>query len=187
MKTLTKISLTMLVLVFATQITQAQNYKAPKIDASGKITDKESKQIGSVSNEGIVMDVMGMKVAYVDANGSLVDAKTGKKLGKAEKNGNFIPEYAKTPDEGWSISAPMNGTCLVKDKDGNVKAEVHENYKAFGACAIHCLTHHMNHGKVMNEKKMETSSFVCPMHPDVTSDKSGKCSKCGMEFVKTKK
>lgn len=26
--------------------------------------------------------------------------------------------------------------------------------------------------------------YVCPMHPDVTSDKPGKCSKCGMDLVK---
>ena len=26
--------------------------------------------------------------------------------------------------------------------------------------------------------------YVCPMHPDVTSDKPGKCSKCGMELKK---
>lgn len=24
--------------------------------------------------------------------------------------------------------------------------------------------------------------YVCPMHPDVTSDKPGKCSKCGMDL-----
>jgi len=74
-----------------------------------------------MTKEGVVTDEMGMKVAYVDASGMLVDEKTGKKLGKAEKNGNFIPVYAKTPDEGWSISTPLNGTCMVKDKDGNIK------------------------------------------------------------------
>ena len=25
--------------------------------------------------------------------------------------------------------------------------------------------------------------YVCPMHPEVTSDKSGKCPKCGMDLV----
>lgn len=27
-----------------------------------------------------------------------------------------------------------------------------------------------------------TASYVCPMHADVTSDKPGKCSKCGMDL-----
>ena len=187
MKTLKNISLGILVAVFAVQFSQAQNYKAPKIDASGKITGKDGKHIGSMTKDGVITNAMGMKVAHVDASGNLIDDKTGEKLGKSEKNGNFLPLFAKTPDEGWSVSAPLNGTCQVKDKDGNIKAEVHENYKQFGACAIHCLTHHMSHGEVMDEKKMESAAYSCSMHPDVTSDKPGKCSKCGMDLVKKTK
>jgi hypothetical protein len=26
--------------------------------------------------------------------------------------------------------------------------------------------------------------YACPMHPEVTSDRPGKCPKCGMTFVK---
>ncbi|MEO5570706.1 MAG: heavy metal-binding domain-containing protein [Bacteroidia bacterium] len=26
--------------------------------------------------------------------------------------------------------------------------------------------------------------YTCPMHPEITSDKPGKCSKCGMDLVK---
>src|SRR5882672_5089990 len=179
--------LTVLVTVLAINISHGQNYKAPTIDASGKIMDKEGKFMGSISKDGAIMDAMGMKIAHIDATGALVDEKTGKKLGKAEKNGNFVPVYAKTPDEGWTISTPLNGTCMVKDKDGNIKAEVHENYKQFGACAIHCLTNHMDHNKVMEEKSMGSATYACPMHPDVTSDKEGKCSKCGMALVKKDK
>lgn len=29
--------------------------------------------------------------------------------------------------------------------------------------------------------------YSCPMHPDMTSDKPGKCSKCGMSLVLSKK
>ncbi len=187
MKTINKISLAVLTIAFAIQFTQAQNYKAPTIDASGKIHNKDGNYIGSVTKDGVISDAAGIKIGYVDGNGMLVDETTGEKLGKAEKNGNFAPHFTKTPDEGWSISAPMNGTCLVKDKAGNIKAEVHENYKAFGACAIHCLDHHMNHTDVMNDKNKESAAYACPMHPDVTSDKAGKCSKCGMDLVKTHK
>ena len=187
MKTLRKISLVTLALAFTIQIVQAQNYKAPKIDASGKITDEDGKRIGSVSKEGVVYDATGKTVAHIDSNGMLVDDKTGEKLGKAEKNGNFLPHFATTSDGGWLTSAPMNGTCLVKDKDGNVKAEVHENYKAFGACAIHCLTHDMKHGEVLDKQKTGAALYSCTMHPGVTSDKPGKCSMCGMELVKKDK
>ena len=84
MKTLKNISLAILAMVLAINISEAQNYKAPKIDASGKITDKDGKYIGNMTKEGIVSDASGMKVGYVDAEGSLVDAMSGKKLGKVE-------------------------------------------------------------------------------------------------------
>jgi hypothetical protein len=31
-----------------------------------------------------------------------------------------------------------------------------------------------------------TAMYACPMHKDITSDKPGKCSKCGMELEKMK-
>ena len=36
----------------------------------------------------------------------------------------------------------------------------------------------------MKTEVMKT--YSCPMHPEVTSDKPGKCSKCGMDLVKSK-
>ncbi len=30
-------------------------------------------------------------------------------------------------------------------------------------------------------------AYSCPMHPNVTSDKAGKCSQCGMDLTKSKK
>ncbi|MBX9889083.1 MAG: hypothetical protein K2Y30_14235 [Flavobacteriaceae bacterium] len=34
---------------------------------------------------------------------------------------------------------------------------------------------------------METQkTYTCPMHPEVTSDKPGKCPKCGMNLVEKK-
>ena len=35
----------------------------------------------------------------------------------------------------------------------------------------------------MKEKKV---LYACPMHPEVKSDKHGKCSKCGMALVEKK-
>lgn len=146
MKTITKIMIAMVITLAVIQLAQAQNYKAPKIDASGKVTDENGEFLGTVTTEGIITDASGAKVAHVDSEGTLLD-KDGKKIGKGEKNGNFAPHYTGTPDKGWTTSAPMNGTCLVKDHEGHVKAEVHENYKQFGACAIHCLTNSNHHHK----------------------------------------
>ncbi len=33
-------------------------------------------------------------------------------------------------------------------------------------------------------EKTTAAIYVCPMHPDITSDKPGKCSKCGMDLKK---
>ena len=39
-------------------------------------------------------------------------------------------------------------------------------------------------GTGKNSKKMEaTAMYVCPMHSEITSNKPGKCSKCGMDMV----
>lgn len=33
----------------------------------------------------------------------------------------------------------------------------------------------------------QATTFSCPMHPEITSNKGGKCSKCGMDLTITKK
>ena len=32
----------------------------------------------------------------------------------------------------------------------------------------------------------EVKTYTCPMHPEVKSDKPGKCPKCGMELIEKK-
>jgi hypothetical protein len=41
--------------------------------------------------------------------------------------------------------------------------------------------------KNMMKKGKMAMNYSCPMHPEVTSDKPGKCSKCGMDLTKSKK
>lgn len=122
----------------ASVLVNAQNYKAPKIDASGKFTDGDGVKIGMVTKDG-VMDDMGMKMVYLDADGNLIDAQSGSKMGKAEKNGNFMYIMSETSDgKMLTVGAPANGMCEVKDDKGKVVLLVHENYKMQAACAYHC-------------------------------------------------
>lgn len=37
-----------------------------------------------------------------------------------------------------------------------------------------------------SKMKTEQTNYSCPMHPEVTSDKPGKCSKCGMDLTQSK-
>jgi hypothetical protein len=41
----------------------------------------------------------------------------------------------------------------------------------------------MAHGKANTSSKY---IYTCPMHPEILTDKKGKCPKCGMELVKKK-
>jgi hypothetical protein len=123
----------------------AQNYKAPAIDATGKITDHTGKHIGWVTTDGIIKDSAGGQIAHVDKDGNLIDHKTNKTLGKAEKNGTFAYHFKDGKESKLTTSAPMNGTCEVKDAQGKTVLLVHENYKQYGACAYHCLTMKKEH------------------------------------------
>lgn len=127
-------------MMVATTSAFAQNYKASKIDASGKLVDSNGVHIGTITKEGLINDPSGMKMAHIDNDGNLIDAKTGKKMGKAEKNGNFMYIMSETQDgKNFTINPPTNGICEVKDEKGNVVMLVHESYKAQAACAYHCL------------------------------------------------
>ena len=37
-----------------------------------------------------------------------------------------------------------------------------------------------------NENMEATKTYTCSMHPEVISDKPGKCPKCGMELIEKK-
>ena len=37
------------------------------------------------------------------------------------------------------------------------------------------------------KQKTEKIKYNCPMHPEVTSNKAGTCSKCGMDLTRSKK
>jgi len=58
----------------------------------------------------------------------------------------------------------------------------------FSAASVFAI--HANHGKMMADttKKAKTQpakvQYTCTMHPEVISNKPGKCPKCGMTLVK---
>jgi uncharacterized paraquat-inducible protein A len=44
-----------------------------------------------------------------------------------------------------------------------------------------------SHSEKSHKHQSEKMKYSCPMHPEVTSEKPGKCPKCGMDLTKTKK
>ena len=71
---------------------------------------------------------------------------------------------------------------------------------SFGVLALALLAGCTHHDDSMESMKMggdnsmsaapstmpATMTYTCTMHPDVVSDKSGKCPKCGMALVPKK-
>lgn len=49
----------------------------------------------------------------------------------------------------------------------------------FGACTAWSM------GKRQRSIQANKNEYSCPMHPQITSDKPGNCSICGMTLVKT--
>ena len=76
-----------------------------------------------------------------------------------------------------------NGDCIMK---GGKKMKMKEGdcmdmSGKMDKCAM------MSNGtKNATEKQNVAMTYTCPMHPEVTSDKAGKCPKCGMDLVEKK-
>ena len=43
-----------------------------------------------------------------------------------------------------------------------------------------------NDGSLSNQNTGATKTYTCSMHPELISDKPGKCPKCGMELIQKK-
>ena len=51
------------------------------------------------------------------------------------------------------------------------------------ACTSQKKEDHSDHAVIQDSA---ASKYTCPMHPEVTSDKPGKCSKCSMALTEKK-
>ena len=68
----------------------------------------------------------------------------------------------------------VNGECVMKD---GKKMKMKE-----GDCMD--MNGKMDKCDMMKTKKHTMSmTYTCPMHPEVSSDKQGKCPKCGMDLI----
>ena len=99
------------------------------------------------------------------------------------KNGKTMP-MRKDMTMKNGTKCMINGDCVMKDgtmmkmKEG----ECMDMSGMMSDCGMM-----MKDAKAGTEKKIEkhemTIIYVCPMHPEETSNKPGKCSKCGMDMV----
>ncbi|MBO0939192.1 hypothetical protein J2I47_21735 [Fibrella sp. HMF5335] len=118
-------------------LAQSANYKTPiRINASGHINDATGTAIGTVSKDQMIMDAKGKKIAFVDGQGNLVDAQTGKKMGRVGKNNDTYMDV--NGDLMYTVKDNADNTCDIFDAKGNRIGNVHDSYKGT-ACALHCF------------------------------------------------
>lgn len=112
---------------------QSQNYK--HIGHTGEIKDERGVTIGKVTKDQIIQDSHGQKIAFIDNQGNLIDAKTNKKMGRMGKDGKTY--YNVNGDVELTIKD--NGkTCDVYDAKGKKIGNVHSSLKG-SACALVCF------------------------------------------------
>nr|WP_293842932.1 hypothetical protein [uncultured Arsenicibacter sp.] len=120
-------------LLFTQGLAQSQNYK--HISHNGEIKDERGITIGSVSKDQIIKDSKGEKIAFVDGQGNLVDARTNKKLGRMGKDGKT---YYNAQGEVVFTVKDNGTTCDIFDNNGKKIGNVHKDMKG-SACALACF------------------------------------------------
>jgi hypothetical protein len=95
------------------------------------------------------------------------------------KDGKTMPMDKEMTMKNGTICMP-NGECTMKDG----KKMMMKNGDCMEMSGKMCNDKMKKMDKKKSTKKMEAMNYSCPMHPEVTSDKPGKCPKCGMDLVK---
>ena len=98
------------------------------------------------------------------------------------KDGKTMPmEHDMTMKNGTKCMT--NGDCIMKNgnKMKMKEGECMDMNGTMDKCSM------MNKDQKKKTSKMKMAmTYTCPMHPEVTSDKAGKCPKCGMDLVDKK-
>ena len=85
---------------------------------------------------------------------------------------------------------------LTKNKQGNLNSTTILDKKVGGALDLKTNQDFNNENPNHNDSGLinadtiprtkELKTYTCAMHPEVISDKPGKCPKCGMELIEKK-
>ena len=96
---------------------------------------------------------------------------------KGNQNGDYMPLDKKSNED-------FNNEHPDHDENGLINANASPEEKNKGN--DNKQTSDMKTTETKSEKKEATKTYTCSMHPEVISDKPGKCPKCGMELVEKK-
>ena len=80
------------------------------------------------------------------------------------------------------VVCPVSGESILKSQ---AKASYEYQGKIYYFCCADCKDKFVKDPAKYVAKNAEMKEiYTCPMHPEVQSDKPGKCPKCGMNLVK---
>jgi len=81
-----------------------------------------------------------------------------------------------------TVTCPVSGKVMKK---AEAKATYEYQGKTYYFCCEKCKEEFIKNPEKYSQKKTEVKEvYTCSMHPDVKSDKPGKCPKCGMHLEK---
>jgi YHS domain-containing protein/ssDNA-binding Zn-finger/Zn-ribbon topoisomerase 1 len=81
-----------------------------------------------------------------------------------------------------TVTCPVSGKVIKKSE---AKGSAEYQGKTYYFCCEGCKKEFLKDPEKYAQKQTEMKAiYTCPMHPDVRSDKPGKCSKCGMDLQK---
>lgn len=112
----------------------ANDYKGHVLTGKGQI-QTNGTTVGTVSKEGIIRDAGGKKIAFLQADGTMKDAK-GNRLGRMAKND--MAYYNEMGELVFTLKERADQTCDVVDTSGTIIGNVHDSMKG-NACALHCF------------------------------------------------
>ena len=81
-----------------------------------------------------------------------------------------------------TVTCPVSGKEIKKSE---AKATYEYEGKTYYFCCEKCKEAFIKNPEKYTQEKAEMKEvYTCPMHPEVKSDKPGKCPKCGMQLEK---